>query len=186
MSAGCVHTKGSVILAAGFAVGSLAFGSGVEYAIGALAGIPLSPDLDVDNGFFMDRIIRERLGAGAEKVWDAFWYPYRASLKHGGPLSHFPVIGTIGRLAYLYFFLLVVPYVAASVLYPGAWDIGYELRWWMDQISGHWKVIIGLMGSDFIHWGLDVMTKESANANNQNKVRCRPLRLPTNFRSARA
>src|ERR1044072_3589381 len=116
MSSGCVHQKASVILATGFVLGSLAFGSGIEYATGALVGIMLNPDLDVDNGYICNHIMRNRIGKWASKVWDALWYFYRKSLKHGSELSHFPIVSTIFRLAYLYFFLLVVTYLLLSLV----------------------------------------------------------------------
>jgi hypothetical protein len=65
---------------------------------------------------------------------------------------------------------------------PGAWDIGAELRWWFFKILEHWQVIIGLMGSDLIHWGLDILTTEHRSANSPNKKSCRPIRL--SFRKA--
>lgn len=185
MSAGCVHQKASVILATGFVVGSLAFHTpGWEYAIGALVGIMLTPDLDVDNGYIGNSIIRNRLGWWADKGWDVLWYFYRKSLKHGSELSHFPVISTMFRLIYLFLFLLVLPLGVVELVAPGTTDMGSVLSACFWKILSYWQVIIGLMGSDVIHWGLDVMTTEHKNANNPNKKSCRPLRLPT-FRSAR-
>jgi len=86
------------------------------------------------------------------------------------------------RLAYLYFFLLVIPYPVLSLLMPGAWDIGAELRWWYIKIFEHWQVVMGLMGSDIIHYMLDVATTEHKSARNQIKKPCRPIRL--SFRNA--
>ena len=87
MSSGCVHRKSSIILGSGFLLGSFAFGNGIEYAIGAMIGILLTPDLDVDGGYIGDKIIRNRLGRSgfgywAGKGWDMLWYFYRKSLKH--------------------------------------------------------------------------------------------------------
>ena len=182
MSSGCVHQKASLALAGGFLLGSLAFGPGIEYATGALVGIMLTPDLDVDAGNISNQIIREKIGGkpsgrqkdkpwfvirrriawAVEKVWDGLWFIYRGSVKHGSPLSHFPVISTLFRLAYLFLILLVIPYAAFAILFPGAWDIGSEIRWWLEMARQHHQVILGLMGSDFIHWGLDILTTEHA------------------------
>ena len=162
MSAGCVHQKASVILAASFLLGSLTLGPGVEYAAGALIGIMLTPDLDVDAGYLGNKIIRNKIGVWAEKIWDALWYFYRKSLKHGSELSHFPVVSTLFRLTYLYFSLLVIPYLILSLIVPGAWDIWSELAWWIELGAKHYRVILGLMGSDLIHWALDTLTKEHA------------------------
>ena len=73
-----------------------------------------------------------------------------------------PVISTLFRLAYLFLILLVIPYATLAILFPGAWDIWSELRWWVDLAVRHHQIIIGLMGSDFIHWGLDILTTEHA------------------------
>lgn len=162
MSAGCVHQKASVILALGFGLGSLAFHvNGAEYAIGALVGIMLTPDLDVDNGYIGNAHLR-RIGLWADKGWDVLWYFYRRSLKHGRELSHFPVISTMFRLAYLFLLFLVVPYCVFAVALPGAWNVWSELAWWLALGAKHYKLILGLMGSDLIHWGLDVLTTEHA------------------------
>jgi uncharacterized metal-binding protein len=151
----------------------LAFGEpGVQYAVGSLVGIILTPDLDVDNGYIGNTIIRNKVGAWAERGWDLLWHFYRRSIKHGSELSHFPVISTIGRLAYLYLFLLVIPYLLLALVVPGGWDIGYELRWWNSQIVAHYRLIIGLMGSDLIHYVLDVLTKESVNGSNKRRNQC--------------
>ena len=182
MSSGCVHQKASVFLAGGFLLGSLAFGSGIEYAAGALVGIMVGPDLDVDAKNISNQIIRDKIGGrpnarqkdkpwfivrrsvawAVGKVWDGLWFIYRGSVKHGSPLSHFPVISTLFRLAYLFLILLVIPYATLALFFPGAWDIWSELRWWLALLVRHHQVVIGLMGSDLIHWTLDIPTTEHA------------------------
>lgn len=175
-----MHQKASIALAGGFLLGQLAFGPGMEYAAGALLGIMIGPDLDVDAKNISNQIIREKIGGkpsakqkakpwfiirgrvawAIEKVWDGLWFIYRGSVKHGSPLSHFPVISTLFRLAYLFLILLVIPYASFALLFPGAWDIGSEIRWWLELARQHHQVIIGLMGSDLIHWTLDILTTE--------------------------
>jgi uncharacterized metal-binding protein len=163
MSAGCVHQRASVILAGGFLLGSLVLGgSGLEYAIGSIVGIMVGPDLDVDNGNISNHILKNKIGKWAERSWSLLWYFYRGSIKHGSELSHFPVLSTLGRLAYLYLFILVLPYTLLGLVVPGAWTIGDELTWWNNLIVHHWRMILGLMGSDLIHWALDILTKEHA------------------------
>lgn len=168
MSAGCVHKKASVLLASGFIISSSVYGiNGIEYAVGSLLGILLTPDLDVDAGNISNQIIRSRLGSWAEKGWDMLWYFYRRSIKHGSELSHAPVISTVFRLAYLFLFLLVVPYLILAVVLPGAWNVEIELRWWYTKIVEYHKVVFGLMGSDLIHWGLDILTTEHSKQKKQ-------------------
>jgi uncharacterized metal-binding protein len=158
------------------------WGPGIEYAIGALVGVMISPDLDVDAKNISNQIIREKIGGrpnakqkdtpwftirrriawAIEKVWDGLWFFYRGSVKHGSPLSHAPIISTLFRLAYLYLILILIPYATFALFFPGAWDIGMEIRWWNNLAIRHYPVILGLMGSDIIHWGLDVLTTEHA------------------------
>ena len=175
MSAGCVHQKGSVALAGGFLLGSLAFGPGIEYAIGSLIGIIIGPDLDVDRGNISNTIIRNRIGRWAEVGWNMLWYPYKKSLKHGSPLSHWPVISTVFRLAYLFLFLLIVPYGLMEFLLPGAWDYGVEIRWWLAFSAKHYGIILGLIGSDLIHYTLDVLTSENAKQKTRTEIFGMPL-----------
>jgi uncharacterized metal-binding protein len=138
----------------------LAFGPGFEYAAGALVGIIIGPDLDVDKGNISNAIIRNRIGYWAEQGWNMLWYPYKKSLKHGSPLSHWPVVSTMFRLAYLFLFLLVLPYGLMELVSPGAWDFRMEISWWLEMGAKHYRAILGLVGSDLIHWALDVLTKE--------------------------
>lgn len=160
MSAGCVHQKASVILAGGFLLGSLALGNGIEYATGALMGIMLTPDLDVDRGYIGNSILKKRVGSWAERGWSLLWYFYRRSIKHGSELSHLPILSTIVRLAYLYLFLVVLPYTVLEMALPGAWSMGSELHWWITLILYRYKLILGLIASDTIHYALDVLTTE--------------------------
>lgn len=156
MSAGHVHTKASLFLAAGFL-----FTGGWSEAIGSLIGILITPDCDVDNGMISDRYIRQRVGWAMEKIWDGVWYFYRRSIKHGSELSHFPVLGTMGRILYLFFFLVVLPTGVLCFFLP--LDFIHEIQWWWRHMVGEWRVILGLMGADLIHYFLDILTTEHAN-----------------------
>ena len=158
MSAGSVHTLSAVALATGFTVASLSVldPDAMQYAAGAVVGIFVSPDCDVDKGFIAYHYIRRRLGDWAEWVWDRIWFMYRRSVKHGSELSHFPVVGTLGRLVYLFFFVLVVPYLFLDIFFP--FNLDFEFRWWITRILSYWRVVVGMMGVDFIHFILDIAT----------------------------
>lgn len=163
MSAGCVHSKASIILATGFIVGGLVFGdwrSAIEYGIGSLIGVFLSPDLDVDRTYIGNSILKKRVGTWAERGWSLLWYFYRGSIKHGSELSHLPILSTIVRFAYLYLFVIIFPYTIFELVAPGAWDVQTELSWWFTFLTSHYKLILGLMGSDLIHYVLDILTTE--------------------------
>lgn len=61
-------------------------------AAGAYAGLWVNPDLDLKGNA---RARWRKLGLG----W--LWIPYDRLIRHRSPLSHGPIIGTAGRLAYL-------------------------------------------------------------------------------------
>ena len=161
MSAGYVHKRASIILAIGFLVGGiLSFNPKIFLcSLGALIGIMMTPDWDVDNGFDGDKWIREHLGIVFEKIWDAFLYPYRRSMKHGSPLSHFPIIGTTGRIVYCLFGLIIFP---CAIAWLGGFDLYNTLSklYWSGLNEYLVMVFIGLASSDIIHWGLDISTTE--------------------------
>lgn len=130
------------------------------YCVGSLIGIIISCDLDVDNGFIGDKIIRERLGYFAEKIWKAFWYLYRRSLKHGSPLSHWFVISTYGRIGYIFLLLIVAPHVGFYYVIQPTWDLVYVLNWYWERVTEQREIIFGLIASDCIHYTLDIFTVE--------------------------
>lgn len=173
MSAGTVHTRACLILASGFALGSLVIRDpdGLQYVAGALTGILVSPDCDVDGKFIGYTYIKKRVGLWAEFIWSQVWYMYRKSVKHGSELSHFPGIGTLGRLAYLFLFVIVFPSVLIHVFNPVR--IPLEIRWWFDLVTQYWKVWLGLAFADTIHWALDICTTEHKNGNRMGLPRVR-------------
>jgi len=132
--------------------------------VGCLAGLLLSPDLDVDNGHLGSWYAR-KIYMG--HIFDVFWQPYRVSLKHRSFWSHTPIISTIIRMIYLVFPLIILivkdqdtsvpkvlfyllPTVLLSMiiltlfalLYTGGIDILYYLK----------PLIFGLIISDTGHW----------------------------------
>jgi uncharacterized metal-binding protein len=163
MSTGRVHTRVTLLIAAEFAVATIVSldVSNVQYVAGALLGVILQPDLDVNHGKTHSNNLVSRLGLVPYIGWQGVWYMYRRSLKHGGDLSHFPVIGTLGRIGYLFLFAIVFPNLLLSQLFD--FDFWYETSWWAWKIALAYKVILGLMTTDFFHWLLDVTTKEHKN-----------------------
>lgn len=158
MSAGRVHAQASVLLAGGFFVGTLFTRdvTDIEYAIGALIGTILTPDLDVDKGFIGDEYIRRRFGQIAYRIWRGGWHFYRRSVKHGSELSHFPVLGTVFRLVYIFLFAVILPMVVVNFFTPV--NFQSEITWWVWQTLPRWKIIVGLMASDFHHYCMDIAT----------------------------
>ena len=102
MPSGHVHTTATLILAA--AGGVAAYYNAmpvVPVVVGALAGVLLTPDLDLDTGSTSQRTVRERLGCLVGALWALYWRPYSMAIPHRSWLSHGPLIGTAIRVAYL-------------------------------------------------------------------------------------
>lgn len=161
MSAGHVHTKASIILAGGFIVGGIILHdpSSLLYASGCLIGVMVSPDQDVDSGNVSNKYLRTRIGRWADHLWRGLWYMYRRSLKHGSKLSHFPLISTIGRLSYLYLMLVFIPHVLIYFIFSPQWNMWDVLSWYAGWGITNYKIILGLMSADTIHYFLDLFTK---------------------------
>lgn len=182
MSSGIVHTKASLMLATGFGIGGILSlnPSMLQPVVGALIGVIITPDLDVDNGFIGDAHIR-RFSYWLEKIWDLIWLYYRKSLKHGGPLSHFPVISTFGRIVYLYFVVIVVPHTIIYFAFKPNWDLNWVFEAYWLNILDCWKIIIGMIGSDIIHWALDVLTTEHTGGTERHGLKAKFKTFITKF-----
>jgi len=145
---GKAHATASIVAAlpVGLAVG-LALGPdvGLCAAGGCLAGIFVNPDLDqltIERAEW--KIIKwlPVIGWGWLMLWDI----YARVCKHRGFLSHFPVVGTLGRLAYLELWDL------ALWLARGKPDSVMVTPAQMRRALG---AFIGLAVSDTLHWVMD-------------------------------
>lgn len=109
--------------------------------VGCLAGILLTPDLDQESINTVEyKIIKYTLGLGF--LWTMIWFPYALLTDHRGTISHFPVIGTLGRILYISIFLAVAALLGWKL--PSV-PLAY-LSWG----------VVGLLVSDIAHWALDV------------------------------
>lgn len=105
MPNGATHAKATVALA--IAGGFLSYQLGhsglhaLAFTGGALAGLVLTPDLDVDRGCISYEIVRQSAGRPAGWLWKTYWRPYGKLIRHRSKLSHLPLVGTALRLAYL-------------------------------------------------------------------------------------
>lgn len=70
-------------------------------ALGSFSGLVVEPDLDQDYQAAPLGTMRETGGDLLAKLWQLYWTPYARAIPHRSLLSHFPVIGTVGRLIYL-------------------------------------------------------------------------------------
>ena len=148
MPSGRVHSATSAILSAGLYYGASQAGYPVAHcaalAGGCLAGILLTPDLDVDRGSISDAHARRLGGCALGLLWSLIWKPYAYIVPHRSPLSHAPLIGTCLRLGYL---------VLVGMIFIGIFKItGVSLpdlpAWWPWAFTG-------LALSDLLHFILD-------------------------------
>lgn len=76
------------------------FSGAMAGAIGCATGLIIDPDLDVDTITVSEwRMIKRFWIFGM--LWVVIWYPYAWAIPHRSPLSHWPLIGTAGRVLYL-------------------------------------------------------------------------------------
>lgn len=150
MPSGIVHAKTTLFLtlpSAALAYGASAALSPHEAmlnagaaALGCLAGIPLTPDLDQETLSTSEYwLIKATLGLGF--LWTMLWYPYARLCKHRSPLSHWPILGTAGRLAYGAIFVAI------------AITLGWQPPLIPAVAAG--CAVAGLLISDIAHWVLD-------------------------------
>lgn len=150
MPSGIVHAKTTLFLTLPCA--ALAYGASAALspreamlnagaaALGCLAGIPLTPDLDQETLSTSEYwLIKATLGLGF--LWTMLWYPYARLCKHRSPLSHWPILGTVGRLAYVAIFVAI-----AMIL---GWQPPSPPQ--IPMLCG----LVGLLISDSAHWALD-------------------------------
>lgn len=142
MPSGRTHATITVCAAgAGFVYLSWTGTSSIEdaglYALGCFSGILLSPDLDVK--YTVSNSVMDDIGALPGLVWSLLWWPYSKLLPHRHWLSHGLVVGTAGRLGYVW--------LAAALI----------LRRWPALPAWSPPVVAGLLVSDNLHIGADAL-----------------------------
>ncbi len=144
MPNGRTHSIATIMLAAGIGIAAHYNGWPVfPLAGGALAGLVLTPDLDVAGGSISNRWVRQTTGNIFGTAWRLFWMPYSRLFHHRSFWTHFPVISTIIRLIYFIGIPLLIIYLVKGF-------------WYSPQLPGWWQwPLIGLMTSDAVHWIMD-------------------------------
>jgi uncharacterized metal-binding protein len=142
MSNGRTHSLVSVI-AGGIATG-VSISSGLSYVdsiaigLGCLSGILITPDHDLmeSSGNVSLAVLRDDFGSIASNLWRIAWYPYARIIPHRHFISHFPVISTAIRVAYI----TIVPFVLMRIM---------QIEIAFDPMFVYW--FIGLCISDTLH-----------------------------------
>jgi uncharacterized metal-binding protein len=145
MASGRSHERATTLLALPF---GLLWGPGLGLPGVTVAGLAfllgglwLSPDLDT----------RSR-ATGRWGPLHLIWWPYRRLLSHRSLLSHSPLLGTAGRLAYLAGVLAL----AAAALHPLGTPAPHQL---LEQAQALWQsrhplllaALVGLEASSWLH-----------------------------------
>lgn len=151
MPSGRVHAATTIALTLG--LGAACYSAGwpsdqqAALAGGSLAGLLLSPDLDVQQGSISFKFARRSFGCLFGLLWEMYWKPYAVLIPHHRHwLSHMPFISTAIRLLYLAMPLLLWRYWQYH-------QIGLVLPTWF--ILAYY----GLASADLLHWFLDTITK---------------------------
>ncbi len=148
--------KGTILLTIPAAVLAAGWGAGPTGAIacgaGCLAGVFLSPDLDVPSRTRSEYLVYRYLGRVLGAVWFAFWWLYARLVPHRSPFSHWPFIGTMGRFLYIYLFGGILWY-GATWLFTGSasW---MPLFQWLRLPAFSWA-LVGLTMADTLHFFMD-------------------------------
>ena len=94
---------------------------------GCLAGILLTPDLDVDAGNIGMSIIRTWLGGIPAVLWFWYWRPYSKLIPHRSVVSHLPILSTAIRLVYMFWWV--------PLLYGRFPDVGLWFIWFFAGLA---------------------------------------------------
>ncbi len=107
MPSGKVHGAMTISAASGVIAPYLIVqlnGNPYWYLAGTLVGLFITPDLDLNNPNYSDFILR-RIFPPFQWIWRILWTPYSLFLPHRSPISHFPIIGTLFRIGYIFLLL---------------------------------------------------------------------------------
>jgi uncharacterized metal-binding protein len=116
------------------------------YGAGCVVGVLVSPDMDVNKGNVSDQIIR-KVSRPAQFLWRLFWTPYAILVPHRHTISHFPILGTVLRIGYIFFVINIL-----IGLFKLLWSLfdTVSFIWLWD-----WSFFFGLCHVDAIHWFVD-------------------------------
>lgn len=167
MPSGRAHAAITTLAGAGLA--AWAWGQGwprpdmIALCAGCLAGIVISPDLDVDQPT-RPHYIMARFGWLPAGLWRIVWLPYSRMIPHRSPVSHAPLLSTAIRLAYL-----------------------AALAWLLLALTGRpwpglpaWAPLAcaGLAVSDGLHWLADVLVSWYRRRKRRTNVKSSPSKTP--------
>jgi len=132
---GKTHTMASMMIGA-VGVAYLPFPDSAAWGMGAVLATILQPDLDQCEGafgYYGFSVLRETKPI-LERMWSNYWRPYARLISHRAFISHFPVVGTLVRLMYLFpYAIFIRHYLPVEIVH----------------------FITVLIACDFLHWVMD-------------------------------
>ena len=155
MASGREHNLASTVVSAPLGLGigmilrgqgaplDVAMRAGLSASAGCLAGILLTPDLDMLTISKSEWLVVRWLPI-IGWLWLAIWDIYARLLPHRNALSHLPILGTAGRLVYF-----------GSLAY-GLWRLMHQPL--LPALPPSEVLICGMIGllvSDTFHWLMD-------------------------------
>jgi len=114
-------------------------GLGALAAAGCLTNTVMGPDLDHEK-VTENELVLWRVSPVVGVPYSLMWLPY-SHLPHRSPLSHWPVVGTLGRLLYVAAWLLL-----AQLL------LGVDAFWFLAYPKSVAAYCAGLALADGLHW----------------------------------
>ena len=160
MPNGTFHANTSLLVAAGATVASLSlslaennysgFIGTIFFVLGVLSGIPLTPDLDLDENYWNSFYFLDIAHKFPGWIWHFFWYPYAKLMRHRSTLSHFPIFSTAIRCAYI-----LIPLTIAVLLF----DKEMIVISFLGQVHSinYIFFLSGLAISDLLHYLADII-----------------------------
>jgi uncharacterized metal-binding protein len=133
-----------------YLVGHTSFPQAACFAGGCLAGLVIDPDLDIRHFTHAEYVLRHSAGRFLAGLWYGLWWLYARLIPyHRHPLSHFPLVGTLGRVLYLLLVVELVWFLAGRLvpLPPLSWP---------PATSGTWWALGGLALVDGLHALMDI------------------------------
>lgn len=154
MASGRTHGKVTLALTipTGFAIYSIGGPeAGIAAAAGCFIGLFIDPDLDISKRTRSETRMM-RLLPVVGWLWMVLWWPYATVVPHRHPFSHWPILGTAGRLVYM----AALTFIALMGL-EMAFGIGAALLDGLLHLPVEiWaSLAFGLAVSDIGHWLFD-------------------------------
>ncbi len=131
----------------------------IAIAGGCLAGLILTPDLDLNEDTYSYHLVKKETGPIFARLWSLAWFPYSRLIRHRSWISHFPIFSTLIRVGYLAGIAWLI-----LLLFGKPWPWSEAPAWlpWM---------VVGLMVSDTLHWTADVIVTGVKRGNHRHRRR---------------